>query len=133
MSEQPEITEEQQAQMDKELEKIFRAHVTEDENGEPVLAIALNTAGLFLMAGTLNRGMALSTSIMKELADKDPVKRAQARATLTLAQAQVSAYGRALKAFVEKNPKAIEGIPGAAELFGTAEEEKVDGPEIEQE
>jgi hypothetical protein len=119
-------TEEQRAEMDKRVEKIFRARVTVDGDDEPVLAIALDMAGLFLMAGTLNRGMALSTQIMQQLANADPVKRDQARATMSLASAQVKAFGAALNDFVEKNPKLIEGIPGAEELFPKAEEEKVD-------
>ena len=118
-------TEEQRAEMDQKLEKIFRAHVTVDEEGEPILAIALDTSGLFLMAGTLNRGMALSTRIMKDLATKDPAQRAQAQATLSLASAQVKAFTRAVEAFVAENKELIKEIPGAAKLI---EEEKEKTP-----
>ena len=126
---QQEPTEEQKAEVDKLMEKIFRAVPTTDEEGEPILAIALNVSGIFLMAGTLNRGMALSTEIMQKLADTDPVKRDQSRATLLLARAQVSAFDRALKAFVAENRELVDDVPGADAMFGKEEEEKSDAPD----
>ncbi len=129
MTEKPkEPTEEQRAEVDKALEKMFRAYPTTDEDGEPVLAIALDTVGMFLMGGTLNRGMALTTSIMATLADPDDQKKAEARATLALARAQVAAFTKAMNAFVKANAKAIKEISGAGDAFADVivEEEKGD-------
>ena len=123
-----ETTAEQRAAIDRRLEKMFRARPSLDVEGEPVLSIALDVAGMFLMAGTLNRGMALSGEILAMLNEGDDEKKKKARVTLSLASAQVAAFMCALKVFCEKHQEMLEAMPGSAgamaELF---KEEKGNG------
>ncbi len=114
------LTPAQRAELEAAFLKLIRLKVTEDNEGEPILAIALSLPGVLLMLGTIHRGIVMAENALtfeKEAGETPEAEMIMKQAAAGISRSQARAFDEGAKAFLLANPKLVKENPAAQRML----------------